>query len=69
MSEKVALNISKEIYDKAREFVERNKDAFSSVEEFVEHVLREFLSEEEEEVFTPEEEEEIKRRLRDLGYL
>jgi len=69
VSERVSVSISKETYEKAKEFVEKNKDAFSSVDELVEHVMREFLSEEEEEVFTPEEEEEIKKRLRDLGYL
>jgi len=69
MVEKVSIEISKELYDKIKgEYVENGE--FKSVGEFVEYVLKEVLTEEEEEsVYTPEEEEEIKRRLRSLGYL
>ena len=68
-NDKVNLEISKELYEKAKKWVEQTED-FSSVEELVEFLLREVLSEEEEEqVYTPEEEEEIKKRLRSLGYL
>ncbi|HDD63823.1 MAG: CopG family transcriptional regulator [Thermoprotei archaeon] len=71
MSEKVSINISKELYEKAKKYVEESGGDFKSVEEFVEFVLKEVLEEEEEEerVYTPEEEEEIKKRLRSLGYL
>ena len=37
--------------------------------EYVEFVLTELLREEEEPAYTPEEEEEIKGRLRALGYI
>ncbi len=68
-SEKVNLEISKELYQRAKQWVEQTED-FSSVEELVEFLLKEVLSEESEgHVYTPEEEEEIKRRLRSLGYL
>jgi len=67
--EKVSLEISKELYDKAKKWVEQTQD-FSSVEELVEFLLNEVVSEEsEEQVYSPEEEEEIKERLRSLGYL
>ncbi len=71
MSEdKVAVCISKDLYKKVKKKVEESEGAFNSVEEYVEFVLEELLKEEEEETpFTPEEEEEIKRRLRALGYL
>ncbi|RLE68834.1 MAG: CopG family transcriptional regulator [Thermoprotei archaeon] len=71
MSEKVSINISKEIYEKAKKYVENSGGEFNSVEEFIEFVLKEVLEEEREEkqVYTPEEEEEIKRRLKSLGYL
>ncbi len=71
MSEKVSINISKEIYEKAKKYVENSGGEFNSVEEFIEFVLKEVLEEEGEEkqVYTPEEEEEIKRRLKSLGYL
>lgn len=69
--EKVAVYISKSLYEKARKKVEEGQGEWKDVNDFVEFVLREVLTEEEEEesVYTPEEEEEIKRRLRALGYL
>ena len=45
---------------------------FSSVEEYVTFVLEEVLKDdddEEEIAFSPEDEEEVKKRLRALGYL
>jgi len=71
MPEKVSINISKEIYEKAKKYVENSGGEFNSVEEFIEFVLKEVLEEEGEEkqVYTPEEEEEIKKRLKSLGYL
>jgi len=68
--EKVAVKISRRLYEQVKKHVEESGGEFKSVEEFVEFVLEEVLREEEEEpVYTPEEEEEIKRRLRALGYL
>ncbi|HID06460.1 MAG TPA: CopG family transcriptional regulator [Armatimonadetes bacterium] len=70
MAEKVAVEISKDLYEKIKKQVEESGGEFKSVEEFVEFVLREVVEEEgSEAVYTPEEEEEIKRRLRSLGYL
>jgi len=43
---------------------------FGSAEEYVTFVLEEVLKEEDDEtVFSKEEEKEVKKRLRDLGYL
>ncbi len=69
MVEKVSIEIPKELYDRIKkEYVDNGE--FKSVSEFVKFVLKEVLSEEEQEsVYAPEEEEEIKRRLRSLGYL
>jgi len=68
--EKVAVKISRRLYEQVKKHVEESGGEFKRVEEFVEFVLEEVLREEEEEpVYTPEEEEEIKRRLRALGYL
>jgi len=67
--EKVAIEIPKELYERIRAKVEESGGEFKSVEDYVVFVLEEVLREEGEEVFTPEEEEEIKRRLRALGYL
>jgi len=68
MAEKVTVQISKELYEKARKYVEELGE-FKSVDELVEFVLNELLSEEEGEALTPEEEEKIKERLRALGYI
>jgi len=70
MPDKVAVHISRELYEKAKRRVEESEGEFKSVDEFIEFVLRELFEEEEEELtYTPEEEEEIKRRLRALGYI
>jgi len=43
---------------------------FKTIEEYIEFVLTEILKEDEpEQAYTPEEEEEIKERLRRLGYI
>jgi len=68
MKEKVAIHIPRELYEKAEKYVRESGD-FNSVDELVEFVLNELLSEEEEQALTPEEEEKIKERLRALGYL
>ena len=68
MTEKISIEISKELYEKAAKFVEENPD-FDSVESLVEFVLNELLTEEEETALTPEEEEKVKERLKSLGYL
>ena len=60
MVEKVSIEIRKDLYDRVKEEVERSEGEFKSVEEYIEFVLEELLS---------EEEEEIKRRLRALGYI
>jgi len=68
--EKVPIYISKTLYERIKKEVEESQGEFKNVEEFIEFVLREVLKEETEEpAYTPEEEEEIKRRLRSLGYL
>lgn len=72
MSEdKVSISIPRSLYQKIEEKVRESEGAFKDVEEFVEFVLNEVLMEEEGEEYpySPEEEEEIKRRLRALGYL
>jgi len=60
MGEKVSIEISKELYEKIKKFIEE-QGGFESVEEFVEFVLNEAVSEESEEyVMSKEEEEKVK---------
>ncbi len=65
------VSIPKPLYDKIKELI---KDTgFTSVSDYVTYVLREIIAsieeEEKEEVFSKEEEEKIKARLRALGYI
>lgn len=70
MSRKVPVNISKELVDEIHRRVDESGGEFKTVEEFIEFVLTEVLREEEpEQVYTAEEEEAIKERLRRLGYI
>lgn len=67
--EKVSVQVSKELYEKAERFI-KESGGFSSVDELVEFLLNEVLSEKSDEYkISKEEEEEVKRRLRSLGYL
>lgn len=66
--EKVQVSISKDLYDKAKAYVEQ-QGTFSSVEELVEFLLRELLEEQGQQAMSKEDEEAVKDRLRRLGYL
>ena len=65
---KIPVEIPEDLYNQLKEYISTGKGGFSSVEEFVEFVLREVLREEEAEAYSKEEEEEIKKRLENLGY-
>ncbi len=62
------VSVPSELYLKAKRYIEQ-QGTFSSVDELVEFLLREFLQEQEGEVMTKEDEEAVKDRLRRLGYL
>lgn len=66
----VTVSIPLSLFNRISEIVKGRR--FPSVSEYVTYVLREFLEREEEsgsEVFSEEEAERIKRRLRSLGYI
>ena len=66
--EKKTVFLPAELYNKAAERI-RTTD-FGSVDEYVGFVLEEVVKEEEEEkAFSEAEEKEVKKRLKDLGYL
>ncbi len=65
------IEIKNEVYEEIKKRVEESGE-FGSVEEYVNFVLEEILKDEEEEaevVYSKEEEEQVKDRLRDLGYI
>lgn len=67
---KKAVFLSALLYDRIEERVHATE--FNSVEDYVTYVLEEILREEdseEEPTFSEAEEEEVKKRLRALGYL
>ncbi len=65
------VSIPTPLYEKIKKRIEDT--GFTSVSDYVTYVLREVLAsleeEEKEEVFSKEEEEKVKERLRALGYL
>ncbi|RLI91767.1 MAG: CopG family transcriptional regulator [Candidatus Altiarchaeales archaeon] len=65
------VSIPVQLYEKIKKRIEGT--GFTSVSDYVTYVLREVLAsleeEEKEEVFSKEEEEKVKERLRALGYL
>ena len=72
MSEEyVTVKVPKRLYEEIRKRVEKSKGEFKDSQEYIEFVLNEIVREEEEPktAYTPAEEEEIKKRLKQLGYL
>lgn len=68
--DKKPIYISSDLYDEVKRNVKSSQGEFNNVEEYVEFILREVIKEEEtKQVYTPEEEKEIKKRLRSLGYI
>ena len=69
--EKVAVYVSKGLYDKVKSRVKESGGEFKSVDGYVEFVLREVLKEDDgaKEAYTRDEEDSIKKRLKSLGYL
>ncbi len=66
--EKVAIEISKPLYEKIKKYLDETNE-FSSIEEFVEFVLETVVEEETGAEISEEDEEKVKERLRSLGYL
>jgi len=70
----VSIKISKELYDKVQTRVNLSKDEFKSVEDYIAFLLDEVVKDVEPQTsdanaYTKEEEEEIKGRLKNLGYI
>lgn len=73
-AQSVSIKISKELYDKVQNRVKMSNEEFKSVEEYITFLLTEVVSEVEAQgtdgnAYTKEEEEEIKGRLKNLGYI
>ena len=71
MSEdQVTVNISKDLYELVKCRVNESGGEFKSVEAYIDFVLREVVKEEEETIEQKncDDEEQIKKRLKNLGY-
>jgi hypothetical protein len=70
--DKIAVNISKELYELVKQRIKESNGEFKDVEDYVEFVLREVVKDEEEDEeqkYSKEDEEKLKQRLKSLGYL
>ncbi len=69
--DKIQVAIAKDLYEKVLQRVKMSKDEFKSVEEYVHFVLAEVVKDDEQHqsAYTKEEEEDIKNRLKSLGYI
>ena len=70
-ADEVPVRISRKLYVEIEKRVNESQGEFKDVREYVEFVLSEVVKEDDktEAPYTPEEEEEIKRRLKALGYI
>ncbi len=68
--EKVSVKISKIHIEEIQRQIDEGEAEFETVEEYIDFILTELLKrEEDDQTYTPEEEEEVKNRLRALGYI
>ena len=68
--DKIQIAIAKDLYQKILQRVNLSQDEFKSVEEYVHFVLTEVVKDNEQQsAYTKEEEEDIKNRLKNLGYI
>ena len=59
---------AEELVDEIQRRIEESGGEFETIEEYIEFIITEFLKKDEpEQVYTPEEEEEMKKRLRRPG--
>ncbi len=63
----ITVSLSKELSKKIEDRMKRL--GFSSIQAYITYVLEQVAAEQEQEVYTKEEEEKIKDRLRAMGYL
>jgi len=68
MAKKVCVDLKDDVYEKAKKLAEES--GFSSIEEYIVFLVEESLAVAEGgEVFSAEDEEKVKERLKDLGYM
>ncbi|MGH9991087.1 MAG: hypothetical protein ACREAZ_00355 [Nitrososphaera sp.] len=73
-TEFVSIKISRELYDKVQNRVNMSNEEFKNVEDYITFLITEVVNDTEPQnpdgnAYTKEEEEEIKGRLKNLGYI
>jgi len=69
MNGKKSISISSDIIDSITKRIEKSNHEFTSVEEYIEFVLKQILEMDHSEIYSKDEEEEIRKHLKDMGYI
>ncbi len=67
--EKKSVKISLKLYDIINKYIQNSNEEFDSIDEYVEYALSQIFDEEMSSQYTKGEEVEIKKHLKDMGYL
>lgn len=67
--EKKSVKISSNLYNLINEHIENSKDEFNSVDEYIEYALSQIFDNEINSQYSKDEEYEIKKHLKDMGYI
>ena len=67
VEEEIILKISSDMYNKLMERAEIS--GFSKIEDYIKLILEEIISSKKDSSYNTEDEEKVKQRLRDLGYI
>lgn len=62
------VNISSKLFDLISNRISNSEKQFSNVDEYVEYVLYEILQPDDSDVYSKEDEDEIKKALDEMGY-
>lgn len=67
--EKKPVNISIKLYDLINNHIKNSNEEFDSIDEYVEYALSQIFDEEMNSQYSKDEEVEIKKHLKDMGYI
>lgn len=70
LAEMVQVLIPRRLYKEIEKIVRANSGEFTDVNKYIEFVLNEVVNQRDEKsIYTPDEEEKLKDKLRELGYM
>ena len=67
--EKKPVNISIKLYNLINNHIQNSNEEFDSIDEYVEYALSQIFDEEINSQYSKDEEVEIKKHLKDMGYI